>query len=939
MRRVSSGSDKTPHSHQSRAPRLKKSDKAKKRLNTLALKLYDAGFNVVPVDVDKKPLTSWSSKKRITREQLEQLLSKASGIAIVGGSENPWKPVAMLAIVDVDNPDTLNEKPFLKSVIESTVAWKTGLRCVNCSSKQVKQLGDGWFKCEECGSEFTSSDKRGIGALITVEPDTYEKYLKGTVRGKDVEILVNNYALIPPSLHPSGVRYEWIKEFEWESPNYGVVALVEAEVKKLLEEIGMIKEEKPQVETKEVKEEKPVVEKPIEKLGELRELNDGEILEVKNLLKEAYIPGSRQYIWLFLSGWGARARINPISIARILKMLYDECGDNDPLRTRASAIVYSYKKAGVDIDKYVSEFENVLGVKPYGLEKEVSEDQIKGKTGLQEILEDVLGEERALDIIRELEEIFKTASPYRDSIIELLDYEKQIYAVANLRKLVVVRAKRLEDRLVYKERVTVGAPTEVVVYVNPIGGVTKYKVKWETLTRPRPLVIGPAMVEDIVDRIKVEGLILNHRIVKDVLNAVIEGFIRKQRAEIVEEIESPGFYIVDNRIVVVGYEVREPSLEELKEALEILNELAEWYKHVQEKFATVIKWALVAPFNLILKRKDRWMKWLYLYGASKTGKTTLGEIALSIWGLDSKYVKSGASIDTEARIGHVLSQSTFPTLINEPGGALSKDGIVELIKNAIEKPVARGKYVHGSYIDIPALATFIFTSNRFLPKDDALLRKMLVLRFTYGERIPEEKAREFESKVKPRIKKLKALGLYVANKIINDPNLLFSIDWEELAEKLLVKAYVDVGLTPPQWISSKVSEEENIYEDLKEAVRTFLVKRINEEYTRFVGRVLVEFSSGYDILEKHKLSFRERCKVVLENNLLPWAILKEDTVYFLSSLVDELKPIIGDIGGLKSVAELMGWEYRYAKIGGRSVRVSATSLESLLELLSGEVEE
>jgi hypothetical protein len=33
----------------------------------LGLKLYDVGFNVIPVDSSKKPLTSWAYDKRIKR--------------------------------------------------------------------------------------------------------------------------------------------------------------------------------------------------------------------------------------------------------------------------------------------------------------------------------------------------------------------------------------------------------------------------------------------------------------------------------------------------------------------------------------------------------------------------------------------------------------------------------------------------------------------------------------------------------------------------------------------------------------------------------------------------------------------------------------------------------------------------------------------------------
>ncbi len=154
-------------------------------------------------------------------------------------------------------------------------------------------------------------------------------------------------------------------------------------------------------------------------------------------------------------------------------MLYEKTGDSDNIKTRASAIVYSYKKAGIDLDEYESDFENLFGVKPYGLEKEINEEWIKGRTGIQEILEETLGEEKALAIIDELNKIFQKASPFRDSIIEILDYEKQLYAIANLRKLTTVRGRRESDKLVYKERVFIGAPTEVTVYINPIGGDNK----------------------------------------------------------------------------------------------------------------------------------------------------------------------------------------------------------------------------------------------------------------------------------------------------------------------------------------------------------------------------------------------------------------------------------------------------------------------------------
>jgi hypothetical protein len=48
--------------------------------------------------------------------------------------------------------------------------------------------------------------------------------------------------------------------------------------------------------------------------------------------------------------------------------------------------------------------------------------------------------------------------------------------------------------------------------------------------------------------------------------------------------------------------------------------------------------------------------------------------------------------------------------------------------------------------------------------------------------------------------------------------------------------------------------------------------------------------------------------------------------------------VVGDVEGLKSIAELLGWGYEPRKIGGRTVRVAVTTVDGLLELLVPRVE-
>jgi hypothetical protein len=745
-----------------------------------------------------------------------------------------------------------------------------------------------------------------------------------------VELLVNNYALIPPSIHTTGVRYEWVRPLDLSLPGHGLLSLGEEDLKQLLEELRP----KPGPE-------EAVVEARVEGGRRLRELQPHEILEIVDALLPAYKPGVRQYIWLFLSGWGAKAGISPVSIAEVLKALYDRTGDNDSIKTRASAIVYSYKKAGVSLEPYARRLEEILGVKPYGLEGEVREEEVKGKSGLQEVLEEILGEERAVDVIRLIEERFGVASPFKgDSVVELLDYERQVYAVANLRSLVVVRAVRRDGRLVYRERVFEGAPVDVEVYVNPIGGVTKYRVRWESRIRSKPLELGPAYLEDIVDRLKMEGLVYHSRLASDVLAAIIGGFIRKGRATIKTELEAPGFYEVDNKLVVVGYEVREPSVEELREGLELLNELAGgWFKHVIDRFSTTVKWGAIAPFSYIYKGRGRWLNWLYLYGATNTGKTTMALMAtVYMWGLrETEHRKAGSFIDSEARIGHVLSQSTFPVVVNEPRGALEKEGVVELIKHAVEYLKARGRYHRGSYVEIPALAPLIFTSNTYLPRDDALLRRFKVLRFTPGDRIPLERVREFEARVKPRLPRLKAIGQFIASYVLKHG---LGEDPETYAVKLLEEAYKAAGLNPPEWLYLEAGVEDvgEIYESIVEQIRGYMLERINEEYNRFVGRVDVETSEGLDRRYRWQLQLEERLRIVLEYQLVPWLLSRGEEILVTRGLVEELVDVVGDIGGLKGLAELLGWNYLPRKIGGKTVKVAVTSIRDLVSFLAPPVE-
>ena len=919
-------------------PRPLETSEWRKLLAKTALELYDYGFNIVPTSEEKRPITStWSSEQRVSRKELEEKIKDAVGIAVVGGDVNPWGDSYKLVIIDVDAPRTALEKSTkLRELVETSVSWKTGPRCPKCGAKHFEVLGNETLKCRKCGYEFPLGEvkERGLGIMVLVEKQVAERYgLKRTLRRGEVEFLVENYQLIPPSRHRYGVQYEWINPIKLDSPFTGIVILSEKELSQLLREAG---EEK----TAESTEETP-------KQVQLRELTNTEILKAVEVLRNIYIPGYRQLIWLYLSGWGAKANISPTSIAQILVTLYSELQDEDNIKTRGSALVYSYKKAGIDLGPYWDKLKDVLGEEPYG-SPEPSGKNVKGFSGLQEIAENVFksrnmneyeAEQKALEIINTISEIFNTASPFNDSVFELMNYEKQIYAVANLNKLIVVRARKTKDGIKYMEKVFIGAPTKVIKYISPIGGVTKYEVTWET-QGGKPLHIGPAYADEILDRLRIENLIANSRIASDVFASIINGYERRGLVEVKAELESPGFYYLNGKLVAVKVDTEMPSKDELKAALELLNELGtKWFSHIQDRFSDMVLWGAIAPFIFAYKQKyNTWIKWRYLYGAPKTGKTTLGEIVLAIWGLDIRFLKSGANIDTSARLGYILSFSTFPTIINEPGGALAKEDVVEALKSSIESVTARGKYHKGSYIDIPALSPLIFTSNRYAPRDEALIRRLRIHRFTYGERLPEEKIQEFEKTIKPQLGKLRAIGKYIASRVMAEG---IQEDLMAQGRRILEDAYKEVGLTPPSWLylEAKETEEDDAYEDIKERIRGFLLERINQEYNKFVGKITVQTETNVKEIKRDEADMHQRIDIIIEQRLIPWLLGKDEYVYITNGILPELEKEIGDIGGLKSMAELLGWNYSVAKINGKATRVISVNLEDFVSFLYPEIDQ
>jgi len=223
----------------------------------------------------------------------------------------------------------------------------------------------------------------------------------------------------------------------------------------------------------------------------------------------------------------------------------------------------------------------------------------------------------------------------------------------------------------------------------------------------------------------------------------------------------------------------------------------------------------------------------------------------------------------------------------------------------------------------------IFTSNKFLPKDDALLRRLRVLTFSYGEKIPLERQREFKEKVEPRLSILSEIGKCVAKQMFETQNL------DHLDGKtLLEKCYEVAGLEKPAWLNLEYTETQDLTETILEEFTERLKKYINDLYARYVSRVVETYvdEDRVDVITPDKATLQEKLRVLLEKNMLPGVKVTESGILVTTYLLDEIG--LRERVNLKSLSEMLGCEYGVFWASGRSVRAMRVQIERLVDLLT-----
>jgi hypothetical protein len=482
----------------------------------------------------------------------------------------------------------------------------------------------------------------------------------------------------------------------------------------------------------------------------------------------------------------------------------------------------------------------------------------------------------------------------------------------------------LKDPVIYPLKSIINiVPRKLTYYSNPIFPKAEPKVQLEFNDGLRKgedttIKIGPCNnINELIKILENNGYILYKNKSSDAFNSIVNAMKENGIATFIDDVTTPGYYLVKNKIINkdTTQKTKEISKEDAEACCHLLDKLAEegWFN--KKIFPTVLKWSIISPFSFIIKQLDKnnFLPWLILYGQSKSGKSTLGEISARTWRIKDND-KGFSSIDTAPKLGQILSQNTYPVLINEVGVLSTNNNfgkynaIIEMMKSSVTGITARSKFfTYSNYTDIPALSPLILTSNHKIIEDSGFLRRFIGIHFAKDEQKSVEQQENFN---KLNLDILGILGDFVSQNISID---ILKKDWKVTSGELLKKFYRFAGReeeTIPNWIDL-FEEQKDIEDEVNEKkyfeLRAFFIEEITRCYSLNNRSFLSDTEPEINIDIISALNF------CLKNKLLPFLHEKNNEIIITIDIMKKIN--IPNIVAFKDISSIIDFEYTSARIG------------------------
>jgi hypothetical protein len=657
-------------------------------------------------------------------------------------------------------------------------------------------------------------------------------------------------------------------------------------------------------------------------------------------LNQYYQKGLRHDFVYGLSGYLYKNKVNLESAENVIKLICQSANDEE-LNSRITVLHNTYRNGDANAP-------------------------ISGYSSLVDILTHVSYEQNARSV---LDSLFRTFNKYNNPILSQLDstisqelsnhsfevmsYSPISFVIAHSNKKQILSGtiggiKQEHDnensdyiQCVQYEKIIIDAvPIKITKYENPTSIEIKYEIEFQTPTG-QLLKFQPASLDEILSYLKLNGLVYKVRAAEEALPAILNACYRDGKVTVKREIETPGFYLVDNRIEMYKTEHKKPTAEEIAICADLLLSIQLKYKH-KEVFPTILKWGIMAPFSYILKQFDseKWMPWPYLYGWTNTGKTTNGRIALAIWRKHrdkTRHDVGFSSTDNVARFGRAISYNTYPVLINEV--QLNDDRqkqLVEALKHAVQSQTARSRLMSRSIAEnISALSPCILTSNDLPPQDPAFKRRIIPIYNSKEDEPSPEEIEQFHTLLRTGLDSLGTLGDFVANYILENQGILNSnFNWIDAAKHILAEFFKVAGKEVPDWIEYLVQETQvqDAALEKEQIIRGFFEKTINDAFTRNY-RALTLREDINEVI--HENTIGRRLDFCCNKELIPFLRKKDGHILILHDIMHELKGHrINSIIHLTQLARIFQSEIKPIKLNGTTYRLISIPIAKFLEFIS-----
>ena len=280
-----------------------------------------------------------------------------------------------------------------------------------------------------------------------------------------------------------------------------------------------------------------------------------------------------------------------------------------------------------------------------------------------------------------------------------------------------------------------------------------------------------------------------------------------------------------------------------------------------------------------------------------------------------------------------MSHTTFPKLVDEVDlNDQNKNWLVSCLKIAIESKIARTKFMSNRASEasaIPSLSPLIITSNPPPPNDSGYMRKIIDRSFPQSEskRESDPVAIKFKEFLRTDLKRLQALGKFRNWFIINNQGIFLDearLPPLDLGFKILSEAYKTAGRIVPEWMTSRIPENQ-LEESMED--NAVIVKRAFEQYIdEQVSRALPvwRLESGRDNDPELPKEISMRLVKLAQSNLLPDvkvtnSLNRDFKVIIRRGILVELHKHISrdQCPNLRALADYMGGDY--LKYGGNKV--------------------